>query len=94
MEALAPAWARQEKLGRRVTTKIEHKDLVMTQHRPAQVYQIKARSNEEAKELERRMRELRKSFPDEVKVKKKCLRFLPFGSPPSPAPGATPRLEG
>ena len=68
MEALAPAWARQEKLGKRVTTKIGHKDLVMTQHGPAQVYQMKARSSEEEKELERRMSVLRKSLPDEAKV--------------------------
>ena len=44
------------------------KDLVMTQHRLAQVYQMKARSSEEEKELERRMSVLRKSLPDKVKV--------------------------
>ena len=37
LEALSPAWARQEKVGKRVTMKVANKDLVMTQHGLTQV---------------------------------------------------------
>ena len=59
------AWARQEKFGKRVTTNIGHKDLVLTQHGLAQFYSIKERKSDEAKQQLARLRE---SFPVEMKV--------------------------